>query len=124
MRQEGSAIQQMSVDDLTERISIVYFETTRNERGDIFKGEEITRCTVWAKVLPLTGRISDITPERKNEITYRITIRYRADISPDDEVVWRGRRLKITATPVDVESQHIWTQLDCRELVKDGKAYS
>ena len=124
MRQEGSAIQQMSVDDLTERISIVYFETTRNERGDILRGEEITRCTVWAKVLPLTGRISDITPERKNEITYRITIRYRTDILPDDEIVWHGRRLKITTTPVDVESQHIWTQLDCRELVKDGKAYS
>lgn len=69
----------MSVDDLAEKISVVYFETTRNERGDIVKGAEITRCTVWAKVLPLAGRINNTPPE----------------ILPDDLIIWRGKRLKI-----------------------------
>ena len=121
MRQQGAGIAQMSVDDLSEKISVVYFETTRNERGDIVKGAEITRCTVWAKVLPLAGKINNITPERINEITYRITIRYGIEILPDDLIIWRGQKLKITTTPFDVESRHIWLQFDCRELVKDGR---
>ena len=64
MRTTGQAIRQMSVDDLSERISVVYSETSRNERGDIVKGAENVRCMIWAKVLPLTGRINDATPER------------------------------------------------------------
>ena len=103
MRTAGSAIRQVSVDDLSERISVVYFETSRNARGDIVKGEESVRCMIWAKVLPLTGKINDATPERINSATYRITIRYRTDILPDDEILWRGRRLKLTAPPVDLE---------------------
>lgn len=121
MKQAGAGIAQMSVDDLTEKISVVYFETTRNERGDIVKGAEITRCTIWAKVLPLAGRINDTPPERENAVTYRITIRYGIEILPDDLIIWRGRRLKITTTPFDVESRHIWLQFDCRELMKDGQ---
>jgi len=121
LRQEGAGIAQMSVDDLAEKISVVYFETARNERGDVVKGEEITRCTVWAKVLPLTGKINDITPERENAVTYRITIRYGIEILPDDLIIWRSHRLKIITPPFDVESRHIWLQFDCRELVKDGR---
>jgi len=120
LRQEGAGITQMSVDDLSEKVSVVYFETTRNERGDIIKGAEITRCTVWAKVLPLAGKINNITPERINEITYRITIRYGIEILPDDLIIWRGRKLKITTPPFDVESRHIWLQFDCRENIGDG----
>lgn len=122
MRTTGQAIRQMSVDDLSERISVVYSETSRNERGDIVKGAENVRCMIWAKVLPLTGRINDATPERVNAVTYRITIRYRTDILPDDEILWRGRRLKLITPPVDVESRHIWTQFDCAEVIQDGKA--
>jgi SPP1 family predicted phage head-tail adaptor len=120
MRYEGQVIKQTSVDDLSERISVVYFEITRNARGDIVKGTEITRCTVWAKVLPLSGKIQDETPQRENTVTYRVTIRFRQDIKPDDEIVWRGRRLKITTTPLSVEARNIWTQFECKEVIPDG----
>ena len=120
MRTKGTAIQQMSVDDLTERISVVYHEISRNERGAIIKGVEVTRCEIWAKVLPLTGRINDTTPERINTVTYRITVRYRTDILPDDEIIWRGRRFKITTPPIDLEVRHMWTQINCEEVIKDG----
>ena len=122
MKQKGAVMLNTSLDDLSERISVVYFETTRNARGDIVKGAEIVRCMVWAKVLPMAARINDTTPERENIITYRITIRYRTDILPDDEIIWRGRRLKITTPPYDVEARHCWLQFDCREAIKDGKA--
>ena len=120
MRTEGLALKQMSVDDLSEKISVRYYEFTRNSRGDLVKSSEEIRCMVWAKVLPLVGKISDSTPERINTVTYRITIRYRKDIKPDDEIVWRGRRFKIITVPIDLESRHIWTIFDVAEVIKDG----
>ena len=124
MRFKGAVMTQTSVDDLAERISVVYYETARDNRGNIIKSNEVVRCTVWAKVLPLTGKINDSTPERVNTVTYRINIRYRTDILPDDEIVWRGRRFKIITAPIDLEVRHIWLQFDCVEVVQDGKAKS
>ena len=121
MRATGAQIRYTSVDDLMDRIKIVYHETARNERGDIVDGEEVIRAEVWAKVLPLVGKIDDVTPERLNTVTYRITIRYRTDIMPDDEVIWRGRRFKLITPPVDVENYHIWTTFDVTEAIQDGK---
>ena len=110
----------ISVDDLTERIKIIFSDNVRNSRGDFVKNFEKIRCEVWAKILPLSGKISDTTPEKINSVTYRITIRYRNDIKPDDKIIWRGKILKITTPPFDVEVRHIWTQFDCVEVIQDG----
>lgn len=121
MRTAGTALKLMSVDDLSERISIRYHTFARNERGDFVKGAEEIRCMVWAKVLPLTGKIDSGTPENLNTVTYRITIRYRSDIKPDDFVVWRGRKFRLITVPIDLETRHIWTTFDVVEVVQDGK---
>lgn len=121
MRTTGSIINNTSTDDLAERIKIIYQETQRNERGDIIGTEDVTRCEVWAKVLPMSARrLLDDSVEVVNEVSYRITIRYRTDIMPDDVVIWRGKRLQQTAPPYDAESRRIWTVLNCVEAVKDG----
>ena len=119
MRTAGSLIQ-TPLEDLSERISVRYFETTRNNRGDILNVEEKERCRVWAKVFPLTARNNDGSPERVNKITYRVTIRYRNDVKPDDEIVWRGRRLKLLSPPYDAESRKIFTIFECEEVIENG----
>lgn len=120
MRTEGLNFKQMSLDDLSERIGIVYYETARDNRGNIIKSTENVRCMVWAKVLPLTGKINDSTPERINSITYRVTIRYRNDIKPDDFMRWCGRYFRLISVPIDVESRRIWTMFDVVEVIQDG----
>lgn len=121
MKTVGSVINNTSTDDLTERVKIIYQSTRRNERGDIIGTEDKTRCTVWAKVLPLSSRrTNDDSIEYINEVSYRITVRYRTDIAPDDFIIWRGKRLRQTAPAYDAESRKIWTVLDCVEMVKDG----
>lgn len=120
MRTIGGFIGNTSIDDLSERISVRNYITKRNERGDILNVVEFERCRVWAKVLPLTSKINDGQPERTNKITYRVTIRYREGIQPDDEIVWRGRRLKLISPPYDAESRRIYTVMDCEEVVEDG----
>ena len=110
-----------TIADLNERISVIYFDTERNERGDILNVVEVERCRVWAKILPLTARISDDTPERVNTINYRVTIRYRADIKPDDEIIWRERRLRLKSPPYSLDGKKIFTAIDCEEVIEDGQ---
>lgn len=121
MRTVGSLIANTTIDDLAERISFRNFITKRNERGDIIPKVEYERCRVWAKILPMTARISDDTLERTSRVTYRVIIRYRDDIKPDDEIVWRDKRLRILSPPFDAESRRIYTVMDCEEVVEDGK---
>lgn len=109
------------ISEMRERITIIYFPTTQNQRGDIVQGEEITRCTVWAKVYPLTAKTIDDTPERDNKINYRVIIRYRTDILPDDEIIWRGRRLKMLSPPYDYEGRRKFLNIDCAEVIEDGR---
>ena len=110
----------ITIADLNERIQIVYFETKRNERGDIINVNEIERCRVWAKVYALTAKNVDATPERANKITYRVTIRHRDDIKPDDEIVWRERRLKLISPPFDLEGKRVFTAMECEEVIPNG----
>ena len=119
MKTVGSLIN-TSIDDLSERIVVKYFETVRNNRGDIINTVGQTRCAVWAKVFPLTARNFETTPERVNKVTYRVIVRYREGIKPDDEIVWRGRRLKLLSPPYDIESRKIFTAFECEEVVENG----
>ena len=110
-----------SIDDLKERISIVSFVNFRNEQGDILASEERIRGECWAKVLATNNPLTDGGIEEKAEIRYRIIVRYRDDILPDDLIIWRGKRLRIISTPNDAESRKIWTVCDCSEVEQDGR---
>lgn len=111
----------VTIDDLRERIGIQYRDKTRDIDGNIVDGEIHTRATVWAKVIPVTARIGEQSEETENEIIYRVTVRHRQDIEPTDEILWRGKRLELTAPPYDVESRRIWTTFECRELIENGE---
>lgn len=108
----------VTIDDLHERIEIFYRDKTRDIEGNIVDGEIHTRATVWAKIIPVTARIGEQSGETGNEVRYRVTVRYRNDIEPTDEILWRGRRLVLASPPYDVESRRMWTAFECRELVE------
>lgn len=110
----------MTIGHLSERISVRYFDVERDDCGDILRRKERERCRLWANVYALTAKKNDAQPERANKITYRVTIRYREDILPDDEIVWRGRRLKLLSPPFHLNGQKVFTAMDCEEVVEDG----
>lgn len=109
----------ITIADLNERISVRYFETERNERGDILNDNEVERCRTWANIYPLTAKISEGTPERTNTITYRVAIRQRNDIKPDDEILWRGRRLRLKSPPYSFGGGREFTAFECEEVIED-----
>lgn len=112
----------VTLDDLHERIEIQHRDKARDIDGNIVDGEIHTRATVWAKIIPVTARIGEQSTETENKIIYRVTVRYRNDIEPTDEILWRGRRLVFVSPPYDVESRRMWTAFECRELVEGRDA--
>ena len=110
----------MTIGHLSERISVRYFDVERDDCGNILRREERERCRLWANVYALTAKKNDDQPERANKITYRVTIRYREDILPDDEIDWRGRRLKLLSPPFHLNGQKVFTAMDCEEVIEDG----
>lgn len=121
MRMRGT-LAKTSINDLTERISIVYHTTIRDNRGNTVDVAEKVRCMVWAKVYPYGARILEGGVERMNQVDYRVIVRYRTDILPDDEVLWRGKRLRMIKPAYDAESARTWTVLECQEVLVDGAA--
>ena len=110
------------MDDLKERIKIIYYTKKRNERGDIVDDKLQIRGVPFAKVYPYVARNDEGRElELRNEVTYRIVVRYRDDIKPDDLIIWRDKTLKIRSPTIDVESQHIYTSFEAVEVIGDGK---
>ena len=116
----GSIVTNTSIDDLTERIQIVYAEPGRDDYGNVAAGSEVLRCEPWAKILPYASRSAADVTARVNEIDTRMVIRYRSGILPTDHVLYRGRRFMMLAPPYDAENRHMWLVLECKEMVADA----
>lgn len=119
MRNIGS-IMNTSIDDLSERIAIMRCAETVDDEGNPVKGNSETVRECWAKVLPSGSLIRDGYSETVNQVNYRIVIRYYTGIKPDDLIMWKGKKLTMTAPPYDAESRHVWTVLECKELIEDA----
>ena len=122
MKTVGSQITQTTIDDLTERIMIMYRPKSRNKRGDIIQGDSKIRCRCFAKIYPYQARNQDDSSiELQNMVNYRVVTRYRDDIQPDDFILWRDKILKMRSPPYDAESRHIFTIFECVEVISDGR---
>ena len=75
---------------------------------------------VWADIEPFGTRIVDHEAEAVPELEYRVTIRYREDISLHDRIVYGGRILEQMLPPMDMDGRHVWLQLQCREMAGAG----
>ena len=117
MRISGTNYKNMSVDELREKIQIVYYEEYEDDEGNYIKSKVPSlRWQGFAKVLPLSSKIFNGYNEVVNELDYRIIIRYREDIEYTDTILYRGRKLKMLNVPFDLENRKQWLQMDCKEL--------
>lgn len=66
-----------------------------------------TVAEVFAAVEAETGREPVEADAREAQVTWRITIRARADLSADWRVVWRGQALDILAILPDPRRAHV-----------------
>lgn len=109
-----------NLDELTERVAIVYQTVTLNERGNPVRSADIVRANVWAKVTTVSAQSALANGQLTANLVYRIVVRHRTDVQPNDQVLWRGRRLELLNPARDLDDRHVWTALDCREVGEHG----
>jgi len=71
------------------RIIIQMAELTSNGYGGYSKTYS-TRATIWASVIPLSGNEAVRYKQVYPTVQYKITLRYRADITTDCRIYYRG----------------------------------
>lgn len=63
-----------------------------------------TIATLWAEIVPLSGREFLAASAEQSEVRSRVTIRYREDVTAAMRVVYRGKYFNILAILPDAES--------------------
>ena len=81
---------------LTDRVQLFKRDVSAEPEG----GEITTYvplATVWARVRLLSARKTETAAGRGVAITHSAVLRYRADLSPGDRLVYAGRNLDVIA---------------------------
>lgn len=109
---------------LTERLTIVAPTITTDTQG----GRSVTWAAisgtpyVWAKVEALSGDERLQATAITALVSYRVTMPYRADLTPAMRLSWRpyrasaARTLQILGAPRAVDAQRAYIQVDCGEV--------
>ena len=100
--------------DLRHRITLQTFTTAPDSYGEPIKTWS-DLATVWAAVEPLSGREFFEAQRTNAETTYRVRIRYRADVVPTLRIAYAGKTLEIQAV-IDVGERRRELHLMCREI--------
>jgi SPP1 family predicted phage head-tail adaptor len=87
---------------LNQKVQIQSPPSTRGSMGQR-TGEWSNVVAVWAEAQPLKGRELFAAGTMQSEATVRFRIRWRAGISHDMRIVWRGVPHAIVGDPIDVD---------------------
>jgi SPP1 family predicted phage head-tail adaptor len=99
---------------LKRRVVIQYPSTTQDAYGQPVVGF-VTLATVWAAVEQLSGRQLFAAKQAQSEISVKVTIRYRTDVTTAMSVVYLTHTYQIDAV-IDFEARHESLELLCTEL--------
>lgn len=78
-------------------------------------------ATVWASAEPLRGRDFFAASQAQSAVTTRFAIRWRADLTAVNRVLWRGQPYDIEGAPIDVDGRRHTLELMCTTGVRDGR---
>ena len=76
----------------------------------------VKAVTLPAYIKPMTGSERFAAQRLEARTTHRIFIRYRADLTTTDRVVFEGRKMQIRAI-IDVEERKRWIEIHAEEGV-------
>lgn len=107
----------MRAGTLRHRVTIQQKAVTRDSYGaEVVTWQDV--ATTWGAVEPLSGREYLAALQTQAEVTTRIRLRYRSDVTlqPEMRATWTGHVYDILAI-VEVETRQREVHLMCREAV-------
>ena len=110
----------MQAGKLRHRVSLQKPVKTQNplSGATVNSWQEITK--LWADVVPLSAREFIAAQARQAEVTTRITIRFRSDITSKHRIVYGDKIFNIEGVLPDPVSGRDYLTLPCSEGVNDG----
>lgn len=109
----------MQVGNLTQRVIVQQPSEASNGQG----GATVTwstLATVWASVVGISGSERLQAESVGSRVGYRVTVRYRADVTPRMRLSWTpyggsAKTLEILAVRMK-EGSPVFLELDCEEV--------
>jgi len=105
----------MNIGRLNKRISILKKVDTINALSQKSKSFE-TVATVWASVAPVRGTERYELQKIHEEITYRVYMRYLANVRADMFIQYGDKVYEIQSV-IDVDLEHKMLEIDCVEKI-------
>ena len=110
----------MNAGKLRHRVELQRFIETQNPETGAITREFSSVAKLWAEVVPSSVREFIAAQSEQSEVTGRITLRYRSDITNKDRIVYRGKIYDIIGVLPDPESGIEYLTLAIKEGVSDG----
>lgn len=111
-------------EELNKRVIIQKAVRVENNRGVILYDYPADKAIehVCASIESYGSYIVNGVAERVSELEFRITVRYRAGLNLRDRIVYQGRIFEQILPAKDINEQHQFLQLTCREkMITNGK---
>ncbi|WP_024559464.1 phage head closure protein [Franconibacter pulveris 1160] len=110
----------MQAGKLNKRILLQKPVKTQNPTTGAVENGWADVVRVWANVTDLSARDFVAAKAGQNEVTTRITIRWRDDVTDKHRVLYRGRVYDIQGVLEDDKSGREYLTLPCSRGVNDG----
>lgn len=105
---------------LSKRIMFMRFATVTDDMEQS-KGTWAEYKTIWADVRPYKSSEIAFMGKIKPEVTHRIYVRYRTDITADMRILYHGRTFEISGPPIDLDERHELLEIQCQEVFEDER---
>ncbi len=110
----------VSLGDMRERVQILAPIDGRDVIGGLVRSWN-TIATVWARVEEMSASEQYHREQVQTSAQFAVTIRFRADVTTNQRIVWRGRRFEISGRP-NPDERRRFIRLTCKELFTDAAA--
>lgn len=105
--------------NFNKRITIQKAVAVKNSRAVVlYEYPDIENINnVPAQIFSYGAFVKNGQAEKVFEIEYRITIRYRKNLSLHDRIIYQGRIFEQILPARDLDEQHKFLQLTCKEKI-------
>lgn len=108
----------VTLGDMRERVQILTYTDTRDQIGGTVRSWT-TLATVWARVEEMSAGEQYHREQIQTSAQFAVTIRFRADVTVNQRITWRGRRFEISGRP-NPDERRRFLRLACKELFMDA----
>ncbi len=105
-------------EELNKRVTILKSVAAKNSHGTViyeYSTDDVEN--VCASIEPYSAHIVKGVAEITADVEFRITIRYRKNLNLHDRIIYQGRIFEQTVPARDINEQHKFLQLTCREKI-------